>query len=209
MAILTVAAFAEVAPPDPDEVELRAAEELIRLARAGDAGGYDIDYRFTRTRGDERLTFAIRLARTPEARVEIGEGATQINVGDRAWDCISVEDRPSCLEREPGGATAGSSAPYLAAVVSGRYRIAEVGDREIAGHPVRCFALALRGAVPVAGLGTALDVCLDLDGVPLLTRLVGPGTVDERRAEAVRSIDRAQLATLIDTASGGAVALDP
>ncbi len=209
VAIVAVAALSEVPPPDPDDAELRVAEELIRLARSGDAGAYDVEYRFTRTRGDERLTFGIRLARTSEARVEIGEGATRIQIGDRGWDCVPVDGLPACLEREPGGATAGSAAPYLVAVLSGRYRIADAGDREIAGEAVRCFSLRLAGAVPVSGLGTALDVCLDAGGVPLLTRFVGPGTVDERRAEAVRPIDRAELAVLIATASGGAVVLDP
>lgn len=210
-AVLVLGVTAVTDAPDATVADHRdpyAYARLLRVARAGDAASSEIEYHFTRRQGDRTAEFVITVARTPTGSVEWSAKGATLRRGKREWSCFEVGGELQC-PRTSGdpGISVGSAGAFVVAAASGRYQFSDLGFRRIAGRRAHCFLLELRGASPVAGIGSRLEVCFGDLGALLLAIAIGPASTDEQIAVRVTEIDDDVLALRFARHSEGLVSL--
>jgi hypothetical protein len=206
-ALLGVAAAAQAPLPDRVfETDPRALEELTALLEARDRSSWLVDFAFDRELANGRRRHdTITQAQVPPTRVLVTATTATVDLGNRRLACTTTDDVPGCRETtEPSDAIPAASV-LREVVTRGVYVLRGAPDRRVGGEPARCFELLARtGTIDGFGLGSVH--CFAHDGVPLWSRVVLASVVDTREARVVlRSVDRAQLARLLDPfVAGGA-----
>ncbi len=189
--------------PKPHRSSEAVLRELVSLL-------YRSDHRDARVEYDvERVTTVRRTSRTqvttwfrdqPYLVMTLaGDALTVVTASYRA-SCIAATSNGDCLQEAGGGGRVDSSVGIFAAVhVTHRYSAVDLGRRNIAGEPARCFRVELLpGAEVIDGLGTKVDLCLAGDGVLLRSEIDKPGGRDSRVAvSARRGVSAAEIARVV------------
>jgi hypothetical protein len=203
-ALLAAAGAARAPLPDRVfETDPRALAALTALLDARDRGSWLVDFAFDRelasgaTRHD-----TITQAQVPPTRVLVTAATATVDLGDRRVVCTTTDDGASCRETERDAGALPVARVYEEAVTRGVYALRAAPDRRVGGERARCFEMiAITGTID--GFGLASVHCFALDGVPLWSRVALASVVDTREARVVsRSVDRAQLARLLDPFAG-------
>jgi len=193
-------------PPADEAAVLRRLVERTASTRRGD---YTLSERTSRVVAGVGTTAAVErtvwVAAPRHLAVHSGD-LIVVTTPDAVITCRR-ETPITCLPPAAPPDGRSDALPYLAAVTTGRYSIADAGRTTVVGEAVECFALTARSsALVLAGLGEHLTVCVTRDGLVLRSERREGRVVDRREAVAldrsVSAADRAQIAAAVRTATG-------